>query len=339
MSVKRSPERAPDDEEDDVVLTEEEQDEITRRAAAAGDEGQDAPDNQDGAPGSDDELPEGEETAEEITERRARAMGWVPIEEWRGDRRKWRPAQEFLERATANGPVMNERLDKMSRELTESRTKLAEVEHRLAESTEVLAEMNQRQRTAWERGYKKAREELLARRDKAVEDADTEGFRAAEKELADLDEQHKGEPAQPRKTEPADEDRGKDPARQPPRVPPEMVEWKRQNTWFDSDDELASVAMAVERRIMADEPDLTLAERLQKVSREIRRRYPEKFENQRRAAPSAVNGGNNSRDGRSGRKGRTVADLPAEARDQLAKLKRTIPNYTDAEYLRDYEWD
>lgn len=44
---------------------------------------------------ADVEEPDGEELS---IEERARAQGWVPKEEFKGDQARWRPAEEFVKR-------------------------------------------------------------------------------------------------------------------------------------------------------------------------------------------------------------------------------------------------
>lgn len=322
MDVKRSPERAaPEDEELEEGATPPAAEEGEEQKTAAAEE----PETPAEPPAED----EGE-SDDEATERRARAVGWVPREEWRGDPKKWTPAERYLERMYANAPIYNERLDKMAGELTDTKARLDEVTHKLTETTEVLVDLNERNKTAWDQGYRRARQELFDKRDRAIEDGDKEAVKATEQEIHALDAQHqppaRAEPAQPQRQE-------------PPKFDPAFDAFAKANaSWWNKDAELTDLAEVIERGIIRQNPAMPIAERLKHVHTEIRRRRPDKFSNQRREAPSAVNGsGSNNRGG--GRKGRSVADLPADAKDALAKLKRTIPGYTDAEYLKTYEWE
>jgi hypothetical protein len=51
-----------------------------------------------------------EQTQEEIqqqeVETRAKSMGWIPKEEFKGDESNWRPANEFVERAETLLPIV-----------------------------------------------------------------------------------------------------------------------------------------------------------------------------------------------------------------------------------------
>lgn len=331
MNTKRSPERAADDENEDLTANHNDdggaqgEEKVAKGKEAAEDEGAD----------QDAEAPEADEdaTAAKI-EARARAMGWVPEDEWRGQppKRGFMTPQEFLARAYANTPVMEERLDRMASEVEGTKNKLEETTRRLAETSEVLQEMNERAKKTFQKGYQQARADIEAERDRAIEEADKEGVRAADKRLSELDEEHEGSPKAAGKAAPA--------ARQEqeqPRIAPDLVEWKKGNSWFDEDDELQAIAITIDGRLAQKEPGMALGERLAKVSAEIRRRYPEKFRNARRDAPSAVNGAGN-RGNSSQRAGKTYADLPSEAKAACDRFVRTIPGFTKADYLRDYEW-
>lgn len=89
---------------------------------------------------------------------------------------------------------------------------------------------------------------------------------------------------------------------------------------------------------------MDLRANLDQVAAEIKRRYPERFENPRRTAPNGVGRPTGDR-GRTGKPGRTFADLPPEAQAAADKFVRTIPpdrngkKYTREDYLATYEWD
>lgn len=325
---KVSPERMEDaeldDEFEDTTNAEEEEEEEEEQEEPEGGEGDD-PEGEGGEGGEG-----GPEADAVATERRARALGWAPLEEWRGDPKRWRPADEYLDRAYANRPIFEERIDKIDGELTG-------VKKQLSEATDVLRDMNERSRAAFEKGYNKAKQEIEARRRTAVEQGDTDAFDAADKELQDLEEQKP--PAAPAKKpdgEGGGEGEGEDGGsgrQQERQVDPYLQQWVDRNSWYNEDPELQSVAAAMERVVIQKMPNLK--ERLDYIEGEIKKRYPEKFENQNRRAPSSVGRGSGS--GSRGRgKGKSLEDLPSEAKKAYRKLKSTIPGYKVEDYIRDY---
>ena len=89
-------------------------------------------------------------------EARARNMGWVPENSFRGPPGKWRPAKEFLEHGEENLPVWRERFRNMEGELITTRNDLREAKTRIAEMSDVLIELRDMSKTAEERAYQRA---------------------------------------------------------------------------------------------------------------------------------------------------------------------------------------
>jgi hypothetical protein len=73
------------------------------------------------------------------------------------------------------------------------------------------------------------------------------------------------------------------------RPPPEAEAWLAENPWFNQDRQLNRVAQAIEADLM-DQGVSDLRTRLERVSHEVRQRYPEKFggTRDRNAAPRTV---------------------------------------------------
>lgn len=277
----------------------------------------------------EDEHDEVDEEQERV-EKEARDLGWSPEDEWRGDPNKWAPASVYLDRMAGNRRFMDQQFEKMERAYRET---IAKLEGTIKEQGEVLGDLSERftnaDKAAFARGLKAARDEMAA----AVAEGDTERYRAAEQRYDDLQERG---PPEPKKKEPPPEERQDE---QQPTIDPAVIAWVQQNPWYERDRFLRDVAVAASNRIAAEEPELTIAENLEKVSAEIRRRFPERFENERRRAPSAVNGKTGERAPRNKGK-RTYANLPKEAKAACDKYVRTIPGFTKEQYIETYdgEW-
>lgn len=120
---------------------------------------------------------------------------------------------------------------------------------------------------AFERGRAEKERELA----RAVSEGDGDRVVAIQRELRDID----------RKQESAAREQGGTPE-------PEAVAWLHENPWFNQDDELNEHAQLVERRLLRQGVSDTRT-RLDRVSQEIRQRYPEKFGGTRdRTAPRTV---------------------------------------------------
>lgn len=261
-------------------------------------------------------LPDGNDA-----ETKARRLGWVPKEEFRGDPDKHRSADDFLKRGEEILPILqrdnkrlHENFGKVERELKETR-----------ETLQSFAEFTQKNA---EREYKKSLRELEARLDSAIETADVTQARQLRKEIAELDG---GPPAPKPKPEPVGE-------ADKPAVDPEVASWIEQNEWFNKSASLRTYAVEEFGELEKRYPEKTKTEILAEVKTRTVDRFPEKFGvNPKRDGAAAV--ASPTGDATRRKTGKTYDDLPAEAKKACDKYVRTIPNYTKEKYVKDYEWD
>jgi hypothetical protein len=136
-------------------------------------------------------------------------------------------------------------------------------------------------------------------------------------------------------------------------APPEpaVLEWTRDNPWFYSDDELHDYAISRDQRLMAKNPNMPSRERLAKVREEVVKRFPDKFPDAAPKPPPAAavtrpgpaaavtRPGPQGAGGKPKPKGKSLADLPDDAKQALARIKRRDPSFTDDDYLKSYKWD
>lgn len=261
-------------------------------------------------------LPDGNDA-----ETKARRLGWVPKEEFRGDPDKHRSAEEFLRRGEEILPILqrdnkrlHENFGKVERELKETR-----------ETLQSFAEFTQKNA---EREYKKSLRELEARLDAAIETADVSQARQLRKEIAELDG---GPPAPKPKPEPVGEP-------DKPAVDPEVQTWIEANPWFNNSASLRTYAVEEFGDLEKRYPGKSRTEILAEVKQRTVDRFPDKFGiNPKRENAAAV--ASPSAEGARRKSGKTYDDLPAEAKKACDKYVRTIPNYTRDKYVKDYEWD
>lgn len=267
---------------------------------------------------------------------RAKRMGWRPQEEYNGPSGRWVDAKTFVERGETELPILRERFRKLDdrlaateRELTGARSTISEAHTKIKEQSEVLVELRDLSRTAETRAYQRAQVELTERERKAVAEADTATYDRIQAERRQLDEGRPA-PVAPKRAEPV-----------PPPAAPAISQaetqvisgWIAENPWYNADPEMNAVATSLHGTFKQQSPAESLVDNLARVKERVVQLYPEKFGNPRRAAPSAVS----SPTAPAPRpKGKTVADLPADAKAALTKIKRDIPGYKDSEYLAVY---
>lgn len=224
------------------------------------------------------QAPEGPDPAE--VEAEAKRFGWKPREEWKGDASNWTDAPAYLEYAR-NTPHMVKRIER-------------DYAERLARIEAFNAQALERERKAHAAELEAARR---AQRE-AVSVADPEAWEAARRREDALRE---AAPARP------------EPAKVAP--PPEVAEWTKRNTWFDTDPEMKSAALALAQK--AADAGLGVPAQLAYVEREIATFFPDKVKPQpQRQTFAAVDGGSVAPPAK---RGKGWADIPAAEREMIRK--------------------
>ena len=96
---------------------------------------------------------------------------------------------------------------------------------------------------------------------------------------------------------------------------PDFVEWKGQNSWYTVDRTLTTVADGVGAAYLQDNPGCTEKQMLNAVSREIKKRFPEKF-NIIKSPPSP--------DGEGGIKGSSRGSSASSLEQGMTEEQRSI---------------
>lgn len=255
-------------------------------------------------------------------ETKARRLGWVPKDEFKGDPDKHRSAEEFLERGETILPI----LQRDNKRLHEGFGKL---EKELKETRESAAGVEELVRKQAEREYKKELRDLERRLDAAIETADVTQARQIRAEITEL---QGGEPAPKREPKPVGEV-------DQPKVDPEIQSWITDNPWFDKSAALRSYAVEEYGELEQRYPGKSRTELLAEVKQRTVERFPEKFGiNPKRDGAAAVASPSGVATTRK-TTGRTYDDLPVDAKRACDKYVRTIPGYTREKYCQAYDWD
>jgi hypothetical protein len=294
-------------------------------------------------------------------EERARRIGWVPKDEFRGDPAKWSPAADYLERGERTLPILLERnrklddkLGRVEKDYKAVKTQLDEMTDTLKEARDTFVEFRQSTANVEQRAYQRAREDIMAERDAAVAAADPAAFKAADAKLVELDktapkapperevtrDDRRGEREDDRRAERRDD-------RDAPQVSATAQAWIDDNPWFKTDTKAGTKAVALHGANLA--AGMSEDESLADVRLSIEAMRPDLFdkggrredddiiEEPRRGAPAVQqpSGGARRRRGN----GRSFEDLPQEAKDAYTRFQKQDPKFTKEDYLRDYIWD
>lgn len=254
---------------------------------------------------------------EDDAETKARRLGWVPKDEFKGDPDKHRSAEDFLERGVNMLPLLQRDNDKLHKSMSR-------LEKRLEEQSRTFEEFQKFTTSAEKRAYERAKAELEGKLDKAIQTADVETAREARREIAQLDE-----------VKPAPEK--KDPDK--PKVDPVFDEWLSENTWFNSDPALQGYATKIFGQMEKAQPGVSPAKLLAETKKKVMDKFPEEFGiNPKREAAGAVSEPNGAGSAPK-KKAKSYDDLPADAKKACDKFVKTIPGYTRDKYVANYEWD
>jgi hypothetical protein len=228
----------------------------------------------------------------------ARKMGWKSEEDWDedgSDRAKWIPAEEFNER----NKRLKDRGDKILKaEISSLTRKVSSMERTLGDAAEHL-------KKADARAYQKALKEIEVKADKAVEDGDTDAYRRAKGEMKELEQEVKAET----KTTPAPV----------PKDDPVFDSWLADNAWYDPKDdgfdaEIAAFADFIAKQI--GRTSLTGTAFYNRMTAEVKKKFPDHFGNQRRRQAPAVEGA-----GGGGGNGKTLwSQVPKDARTEFKRF-------------------
>lgn len=234
-------------------------------------------------------------------EDRARRMGWVPAEEFRGDKKNWHEATVFVKNAEESLPLL--------------RAQLKALERQNIDLSKSVGEFKQMSDTAFDRAYAKAKKELQTEIKTAAKAGDDKAVDAATDELADLE----GEKAKRKAA--ADKD-------------PVFDGWLAQNAWYN-DAELQPEAEAIAFKLRRKGDKTEGLAFLDKVKEEMKKQFPEKFGNPRRQQPGGTERPAAGGDGgeRGSKKG--WDSLPSEAKESgeryiKQKLFKDKAGYADA---------
>lgn len=222
----------------------------------------------------------------EEVERVARANGWKPREEYKGDPAKWTSADVFVARGLESPAVLAERnkvlADRLGRLERVHTDTVGKLEKQLQETSGTVLTMTEMMRKSEERAYVRARRELQDEMKKAVETGDTIAFDRLEKQREDL------EKAKPIEPPPRTETRTAPPppvstGGAPGMDDPDVQRFYAENDWYrpgpTRDAAMGAFADGIYYSLLQTRPDLSVRQKLDHVTAEVRGRYPTHFTN------------------------------------------------------------
>jgi hypothetical protein len=237
-------------------------------------------------------------------EEKAKGMGHVSQEDWKGDPDKWRPADDFVERGENILKIVQKKNKDLEKKFSELTTDL-----------DITLKANKREveeakKTAFDLATKDYETKLSALDKKEVEafeEGDAEKFTKIKKERSDLKA-----PVEPVKVA-------------EPENNPIFEDWNKKETWYKSDhqgnDELSTEAEVQASALGKKYPKKPWAEILDMAAKNVKKLHPEKFENgNRNIAGNVEEGGENNISAA----GKSFNSLPASAKEAYQRNKKNF---------------
>lgn len=204
-------------------------------------------------------TPEDKQPEISPVEQEALSAGWVPKEEFHGDEHKWVDAAEYLRRGE-----LFKKIDLQGREVKDLRRALVEMKKLHASVRDIE--------------YQRALDTLKAQKKSALEEGDADAVIAADDRIDMVREQQRLAALEP-----------VDIPEQSGANHPEFVEWTSRNNWYTSNAPMRAFADALGMELQAQ--GLTPPQVLKKVEEEVKKEFPNKFQNPRQNRPSPVEAG------------------------------------------------
>src|SRR3990167_1171885 len=98
---------------------------------------------------------DGEDKVDDERQSKARRMGWVPKEEFRGDPSRWMDHERFLEWSEKSLPIQRERYDALDRKFSGMERELGETKTKLTEAASVITDLRDLASRAEQRAFQR----------------------------------------------------------------------------------------------------------------------------------------------------------------------------------------
>lgn len=233
-------------------------------------------------------------------ESKARADGWAPKEDWKGDPEKWKTAEQFVHDGEEIASIMKSKIERLESKLDSA-----------LQTNKKFNEFTQRALDKERKEKDKAIAELEKAKAQAITDGDGVAAIQAEKQIDEL------------KVEAPPEQQ----------LDPLAQSWLNDNAWYQQNQKLTVYADGLADMLVAQ--GYTGKAYFDELTKQVKETFPEDFGNKNRNKPNTVESGHEAVD----TGGKTFDKLPKEAKDAFQQFKRDIPGFTKEQFLEQYDWE
>ena len=235
-------------------------------------------------------------------EARAREMGWVPQEEFKGNPDRWTDAETWVKNGENAIPLLRKDNENLRGEVRH----LKELFQNSQEAIQALQEVHTE---ATKRAVEQAKKDLMAEIRAAREEGDVDLEIRLTDELTDLKLAEKTQSKVKQVQEQQQQQQQPD---------PDLAAWMGENTWFGKDERKTMRAMGIAQQLRSDPANDGLVGKpfYDKVDALLRGES---------GSPHTTKVGETRHSGNGGSgRGKTYADLPQEAKDACAKQAKRV---------------
>jgi hypothetical protein len=246
------------------------------------------------------EQEEGAQGGESESEAEARRLGWKPQDEWKGNPKDWKPAEKFIRDGENTHGYLKKQVDHLKRTIHAQ--------------TQAIATISQRE-------YDRAKAELEAAMEVAVDDGDKERVNLLRQQEKSLE-----------KVKPQDANF----------LDPAALDFQERNAdWIGKDVKKTRYAevLAKEYDVQVSAGKITIEEAIEKIEEELEEVFSKKAPKEQPAKPAIQRTGASS--SQRGGGGKEFSSLPPEAKDVCESLMATAKTPEDKakiqkQYIKDY---
>jgi hypothetical protein len=254
-------------------------------------------------------------------ETEARGLGWVPEEEFRGDKAKWVDAETFVKRGKEQLPLLQAENRRLKASVASLTGKMSQLETMFEGAQESLVELKRFHEETFNARIKAEKERIREQIIKAREDDDVRAELDAKEKLDELNDEVRTVVKEAKKPEVTKPEPKPQPHAAENADSPEFKSWREANPWFLTDSRKASMVYGLAQQLRAENPTVVGKDFFDLLDEAIDEAMPSARPKTSKVNP-ARNGGDGGGGGGGG-SGKGYASLPADAKeicDRQAKM-------------------
>lgn len=247
-------------------------------------------------------------------EQEARGLGWVPEEDFRGDKAKWVDAETFVKRGKEQLPLLQAENRRLKASVASLTGKMSNLEQMFEGAQESLVELKRFHEETFDARVKAERERIKEQIIAAKENDDVRAELEGREKLDALNEEVRTVTKESKKPEPKKEvPKGPRPEEQADS--PEFKAWRSANPWFLTDQRKASMVFGLAQQLRSENPDVVGKDFFDLLDEAIDEAMPSARPKTDKVAGARGGAGGGSGGGGAGGGGKTYASLPSDAKD------------------------